>query len=498
MKELSNQIMDHLGQGLVILDLNGNFKYYNKKFLEMVEYTPEELEKVDLFSIASKMHGVDLKEKFKKRIQGEKESYEAVLTSKNNRVIPVLISGAPYYDEHGNIDGVISLFTDISKSKELEEQLTKAAEEAKKANEAKSKFLGNISHEIKNPLNGMIGIIDLLRESTQSKEDEELLKTMRESSYHILNMLDELLDLSKIESNKMDLDLIKFSPLKIYNSLYLSYKSNLYSKNIDFEVDYDNDIPDNLCGDPMRLRQILDNLLSNAFKFTKKGSVSMLFSLDEIKENTAYLRISISDTGIGINKHNLKSIFEAFTQGELSIKEKFGGTGLGLFIVKKLLDLMNGEIKIESAKNVGTKAILKIPFKISNGGSQKNSNDKSSINVLYIDDNEVNLMTIGKICDSYGYNLKTALNGKEGLKYLKEKDYDLIFVDSEMPIMNGIETINLIKSSKHFADNSYIVYCSNKDIPPNQLKDLGVNDLLIKPINKSKINKIINNFLKNS
>jgi signal transduction histidine kinase len=136
-------------------------------------------------------------------------------------------------------------------------------------------------------------------------------------------------------------------------------------------VDYDNDIPDNLCGDPMRLRQILDNLLSNAFKFTKKGSVSMLFSLDEIKENTAYLRISISDTGIGINKHNLKSIFEAFTQGELSIKEKFGGTGLGLFIVKKLLDLMNGEIKIESAKNVGTKAILKIPFKISNGVHKK-------------------------------------------------------------------------------------------------------------------------------
>jgi PAS domain S-box-containing protein len=364
MKELSNQITDNLAQGLIILDLNGDFKYYNKKFLEMIEYTPEELEKIDLFSIASKMCGVDLKEKFKKRIQGEKESYEAVLTSKNNRVIPVLISGAPYYDEEGNIAGVISLLTDISKSKELEEKLTRVAEEAKRANEAKSKFLGNISHEIKNPLNGMIGIIDLLRDSVQSKEDEELLKTMRESSYHILKLLDELLDLSKIESNKMDLDLIKFSPLKIYNSLYLSYKSNLYSKNIDFRVDYDNDIPDSLCGDPMRLRQILDNLLSNAFKFTKKGSVSMLFALDEIKENVAYLNITISDTGIGIKKHNLKSIFEAFTQGDLSTKDQFGGTGLGLFIVKKLVELMNGEIKIESEKGKGTKVVVKLPFKI--------------------------------------------------------------------------------------------------------------------------------------
>jgi PAS domain S-box-containing protein len=498
MNELSKQITDHLGQGLVILDLNGNFKFYNKKFLEMVEYSPKELDKINLFSVASKIHGANLKEKFNKRLKGEKEPYEAILTSKTDKEIPVLISGAPYYDEKGDLIGVISLLTDITKSKKLEKQLTKAAEEAKRANEAKSKFLGNISHEIKNPLNGMIGIIDLLRDSVQSKEDEELLKTMRESSYHILKLLDELLDLSKIESNKMDLDLIKFSPLKIYNSLYLSYKSNLYSKNIDFRVDYDNDIPDSLCGDPMRLRQILDNLLSNAFKFTKKGSVSMLFALDEIKENVAYLNITISDTGIGIKKHNLKSIFEAFTQGELSIKEKFGGTGLGLFIVKKLLDLMNGEIKIESEKNVGTKVILKIPFKISNGGSKKNSNDKSTINVLYIDDNEVNLMTIGKICDLYGYNLKTAMNGKEGLKYLKEKDYDLIFVDSEMPIMNGIETINVIKSSKNFADNAYIVYCSNKDIPPNQLKDLGIDDLLIKPINKSKINKIIDNFLKNN
>jgi signal transduction histidine kinase len=203
-----------------------------------------------------------------------------------------------------------------------------------------------------------------LRESTQSKEDEELLKTMRESSYHILNLLDELMDLSKIEANKMDLDYIKFSPLKIYNSLYLSYKSNLYSKNIDFEVDYDKNIPDNLFGDPIKLRQILDNLLSNSFKFTKNGKVSMLFSLESLKGNIANLKITILDTGIGINESNLEKIFEAFSQGDLSTKDQFGGTGLGLFIVKKLVELMNGEIKIESEKGKGTKVVVKLPFKI--------------------------------------------------------------------------------------------------------------------------------------
>ncbi|MDK2946376.1 PAS domain-containing sensor histidine kinase [Geotoga petraea] len=364
MNELSKQITDHLGQGLVILDLNGNFKFYNKKFLEMVEYSPKELDKINLFSVASKIHGANLKEKFNKRLKGEKEPYEAILTSKTDKEIPVLISGAPYYDEKGDLIGVISLLTDITKSKKLEKQLTKAAEEARKANEAKSKFLGNISHEIKNPLNGMIGIIDLLRESTQSKEDEELLKTMRESSYHILNLLDELMDLSKIEANKMDLDSIKFSPLKIYNSLYLSYKSNLYSKNIDFEVDYDKNIPDNLFGDPIKLRQILDNLLSNSFKFTKNGKVSMLFSLESLKGNIANLKITILDTGIGINESNLEKIFEAFSQGDLSTKDQFGGTGLGLFIVKKLVELMNGEIKIESEKGKGTKVVVKLPFKI--------------------------------------------------------------------------------------------------------------------------------------
>ncbi|MGM0640681.1 MAG: PAS domain-containing hybrid sensor histidine kinase/response regulator [Thermotogota bacterium] len=496
MKQMSNQIMNHLGQGLVILDDKGNFEYFNKKFLEMVEYSTSDLEKYNLFDLTEKIDGVDVKKIFNERLKGNESSYEAVLISKTGNRIPVLISGAPYYDEENNIIGVIALLTDISHSKQMEKKLKKAADEADKANKAKSKFLGNISHEIKNPLNGIIGIIDLLKETAESKENQELLKTMRDSSYHILNMLDELLDLSKIEANKMDLDKIKFSPLKIYNSLYLSYKSKSFSKDINFEIDYDDDIPDSLIGDPMRLRQILDNLLSNSFKFTKSGFIKMEFSLKEIKKDIAILIFSIVDTGIGIDKSKLEKIFEAFSQEEVSIRRKFGGTGLGLFIVNKLLALMEGKVKIQSEKNKGTSIEVEIPFKISRNNENSNINNNKDINVLFIDDNEVNLMLAKKIFKSYGYTFGTALNGKDGLELIKQHDYDLIFVDSDMPIMNGLETINIIKSSHELLNSSYIIYISSKNHTPEEISEIGADDFLLKPICKEKIKQIINRYIK--
>jgi len=495
MKQMSNQIMNHLGQGLVILDDKGNFEYYNKKFLEMVEYLPKDLENLNLFDLTAKIDGVNVKEIFDERLKGKESSYEAILISESGNKIPVLISGAPYYDDENNIIGIISLLTDISNSKQMEEKLKKAAVEAERANKAKSKFLGNISHEIKNPLNGIIGIIDLLKETTESKENQELLKTMRDSSYHILDMLDALLDLSKIEANKMELDKIKFSPLKIYNSLYLSYKPKSFSKEIDFEIDYDDDIPEGLIGDPMRIRQILDNLLSNSFKFTKTGFIKMNFGLKEIKDDMAILKILIEDTGIGIGESNLEKIFEAFSQEEISIRRKFGGTGLGLFIVNKLIDLMNGEIDIHSEKNKGTSITIEIPLKISNNYENLDTINDKNIDVLFIDDNELNLMLAKKIFNSYGYKFDESLNGKDGLELIKQKDYNLIFVDSDMPIMNGIETINIIKSSHELTNNSYIIYTSSRNHSLEEIDEMGADDFLLKPISKEKIKNIIDNYL---
>lgn len=491
MKELSNQVMDHLGQGLVVLDKKGNFIYFNRKFLEMIEYTSEEMNTLNLYSLIENIESVDLEEKYKERMNGKKSSYEAFLISKKGKKIPVLVSGAPYYNENKEIIGVITLLTDISSSKKMEEKLKKTAEEAKKANEAKSRFLANLSHEIKNPLNAIIGIIELLRESSVSKENEDLLKTMRDSSYHILNMLDELLDLSKIEANKMKLDNIKFSMMKIYNSLYIAYKANSYNKKIDFKVDFDEKIPDLLIGDPLRLRQILDNILSNSFKFTKEGYVKMKFLIKEFKKDTVVMNIIIEDTGIGIEKKNLEKIFDAFSQEEVSISRKFGGTGLGLFIVKKLLDLMNGEIKIISEKNKGTKTYIKIPLKLVEDIDTKDLKDDKKIKILFVDDNEANLMTAKKVFHSYGYNCDHAFNGKEGINKIKSKKYDIIFIDSDMPIMNGIETINIIKSSKELADNSYVVFLSSQQ---QNIKEINVEDFLLKPLTKEKIGRIIENY----
>lgn len=354
---------------------------------------------------------------------------------------------------------------------------------------SKNRFFANISHEIRTPLNGIIGFLDVLLNRIDEGLEKEYLKLCKESSNHLEYLINDLLDYSKIEEGKLSLEEKDFNILSAIEQSISLCSTSALEKDIKIELKNTKQNNYNVIGDQYRFKQILINLLSNAIKFSKTSSKIIIdYSFKNLKENKIYFNCKVIDSGIGIPKNKLKSIFKPFTQAKDSITREFGGTGLGLAITASLIKQMNGELKVESVIDQGSTFSFEIAFmqpKIITKDSSKNK-EKVLKRILVAEDNAINRKLIKAILKDSVYEICFAVDGEEAVEFHKNNNFDLILMDLNMPILNGFSATNKIRESDKNIPILALSAQSSDDLK-NKINQSGINDYLCKPINRIEL-----------
>lgn len=399
---------------------------------------------------------------------------------------------------------VLTYFTIENPDLKLIEQLNIARDQAEKANQAKSDFLSNMSHEIRTPLNAIVGFSQALSEEELSKQAKEEVSDIISASESLLEIVNGILDISKIEANKLEIVNTEYNFNKILKELVSLTKARLGDKPLDFRTNFDSNIPGVLYGDHVRVKQVILNILTNAVKYTKEGFIEFNVST-VIKDDICRLIISVSDTGIGIKKENIDKLFSKFERFDLEKNITIEGTGLGMAITKKLVELMNGKIVVQSVYGEGSKFTIaidqRIVFKDASELEVEETKvienfDLSDKKILVVDDNKVNLKVAARLLQSFNANVELLSSGFECIDKIKNNEtYDLILMDDMMPNMSGVETLKKLKQLDNY--NIPTIALTANAISGMREKYLseGFDDYLSKPIDKGELSTVIQKFL---
>jgi signal transduction histidine kinase/ActR/RegA family two-component response regulator len=394
----------------------------------------------------------------------------------------------------------------VKTNDELENKTNEAkkmAIRAKQANKSKSEFLANMSHEIRTPLNAIMGFIDLLKEKESDSEKLQYMKTIQNSSIALLGIINDILDFSKIESGNLAIDKVDFNVEDEFKTLVELFMAKASEKSINLELIMDPNMPSALHSDPLRIKQVIANLISNAIKFTPRNGKVVL----NIRYTNGKLAVSVSDNGIGIPKDKQKHIFKAFSQAETSTTRKYGGTGLGLTISSRLISLLGGVLKLESVEGEGSTFSFEIDVKI---GKHKKASNISAINldlfrgkkILLVEDNKANQMFMSLILKKLGLSYEIANDGLEAIKAFEDGKFDLILMDENMPNLNGIEATKYILEyeEKNSLKHTPIVALTANALKGDREKFLeaGMDEYLTKPISKDRLAEVFEQFLVNN
>jgi signal transduction histidine kinase/CheY-like chemotaxis protein len=376
------------------------------------------------------------------------------------------------------------------------EELTLAREDAEEANEAKSIFLANMSHEIRTPLNGIVGMIHLIETSKLTEEEKEYLQLAKTSCDALIVVINDILDYSKIEAGKLDLDNIEFSLENVIMNVVGLFQPAVKEKGLKIEAVTKKGVPKSLKGDPFRLRQVISNLIGNAVKFTKKGSIDIIVrKIRNINDNMVKLEFLIKDTGIGIPWDKTEALFKSFSQLDSSMTTTYGGTGLGLVISKKLVEMMKGDIWFESQLGVGSSFYFTIVMEL---GEEKDDNfillseedEKEELNekqlkLLLVEDNKVSRRIVVEFAKKKGWEITEAENGKEAVDGFQQMTYDAILMDLQLPVIDGFDATRIIRQMETYTNKrtpiiAMTAYALKGD--KEKCLEAGMDDYLSKPL----------------
>ena len=422
-------------------------------------------------------------------------------TERDGQVETVLRWFKPVFDETGELNLVVGYGIDITERKKMEEALVKAQKDATSNARAKQMFLSTMSHEMRTPLNCVIGLSHLLLEDEPTKEQEENIRTMLFASGNLLNLINDLLDYTKIEEGKLVLENIVFDLPLLLLDIQKSFAPMAKTKAIGLELDIEPGTRNLVAGDPNRLTQIINNLVSNGIKFTEKGAVKIRCGLGT--KGPEWVRIEVSDSGIGIKQGHLISIFDSFTQADADTTRKYGGTGLGLSISQKLAALLGSEITVESELEKGSKFWFEMQLGEPHAmptKAEKSYFDEGLIGklegmrVLLVEDNEVNILVASKFLKKWGCLFDIAKNGAIGVEMANKNEYDLILMDLQMPVMDGLEATRQIRTSDNERLKKVPIVAltagSQSELVLN-LEDLGLNAFLTKPFAPTNLYQVL-------
>jgi signal transduction histidine kinase len=397
----------------------------------------------------------------------------------------------------------------VKKKEQLEknvQQLEKAKEKVEEGSRAKSEFLSTMSHEIRTPMNAIIGMTNLLVKDNPREDQLEQLEILDFSAKTLLALINDVLDFSKIESGKIEFESVTFNISNLLNGVLESFRFTAEKKEVLLYVDNEDDLPENIVGDPNRLTQILNNLVSNAVKFTDEGSVGIVVEKKELQGDRLTLLFTVIDTGIGISEEKQKQIFESFTQERTDTSRIFGGTGLGLTISKKLIEFQGGNISLESEKGEGSKFIVELPFKIPDEESVEtgtlSQHDKpeslKGTTVLLVEDNAINQKVMTRFLDKWDINVIVAEDGKQALEVMKENFVNLVLMDLQMPNIDGYEATRLIREMDEKQKSEVpivaLTAAALKEVKEKVFAS-GMNDYLTKPFNPNELQKQLKHYI---
>lgn len=416
-------------------------------------------------------------------------------------------------DNYGDTVGYVVIIYDLTEKNKMISELEKAKIEAENASKAKENFLANISHEIRTPLNVVLGMNEMLYNETDIKLIKEYSNNIDEAGKNLLNTINDVLDFSKIQSGKLDIVKSDYNLKETVTNITELLRKKFEAKGLLLNIDINNDIPQTLIGDKMRIEQILLNLMDNSLKYTAAGKIKVEVNAQKIDKDNVNVIISVKDTGCGISKNDIDNLFTSFKRLEEDKNRVFEGTGLGLAITKKLIDAMGGKIEVESEVGVGSKFTIIIPHEIST--SKENIKEESktevintneeldipNINILAVDDNKTNLLVFKGLLKKTNAKIDTTLKGSEAIELFKSNSYDIVFLDHMMPEMDGIEVLKKIRELEKDKEKKtpVIVLTANAmEGSKEEYLSYGFNDYLSKPVNGASLKNTLKKYLFNN
>jgi len=499
-------ILDNTPLMIFIKDLNGRYLLANKSYKDAFNFTSEQIigkTDFDLVAEADAQRYREIDEyviREQKNVEVE-EMIEHAGVSKN-----LLIVKFPLFDKNNTIYGISGIASDITERYLYGMHLIEAKRKAEVAEQLQEQFLANMSHEIRTPMNGIIGMTNILLNTPMSNEQKDFVHIIKKSSDSLMILINDILDLSKIKAGKLRIEKIDFRLRETLEQTISTFRVLINDKGLKLRVSVDLNIPDSLTGDPHRLNQILNNLVSNAVKFTAAGEINLEVKANNQSEKEIELSFSVSDTGIGIAKEKFESIFESFSQAESGTSRKFGGSGLGLSITKKLIEMQNGSIDVKSTAGKGTEFNFTIKYAIPahvvakqyDNVKQETLNERglSGKRVLVVEDNEANQKVIYHMLDKVGIEADLADNGKVAVKLLEDGfQYDLVIMDLQMPEMDGFETTRYIRQKLKL--NIPIIAMTASALRNEKIKclELGMNEYMNKPFVPADLFRELRRFL---